>query len=93
MRWFPDDETQAVKASRSLNVLCTVHANNFFIVLKNLVWCKSTSTWRNFRNLIAILVLEINISYLVINFISSNPFDLASDFDFLEVICIHTFAQ
>ena len=94
MRRFPDDETQAEKVSIIVKVLCTVHADNFFVVLKNLVCCKSSeNTWNNLWNFSAILVLEIKLAYPASNSCSSNLFDFGSDFDVLEVICIHTFAQ
>ena len=93
MRWFPNDETQAHKVSIRIYVLCAVYADDFFVVFKNLVWCKFSFIRNNFWNFSFIVFLEINLSWPISNFTSSDLLDLGSNFDFLEAVCILRLSQ
>ena len=85
---LPDDEAKAVEI-RILTgiVFVTVNPDNLLVVCQHLIWCKILFLGLNSRNLIPILVLEVNVCHPLSDVCPSDLFDLGVQHNCLETIC------
>ncbi len=91
---FPNNETNACNIRLCTGIVfVTVNPDDLLVVCQHLVWCESIFIDWNSRNLVPILVLEVNVFHPLSILCTSDLFDLGVQHNCLETICILVFCQ